>query len=210
MHTEPLALLPDSQIKNRSAQEIWMKREVDRLLDWYLEGADLGRIAARLSRNRKAVVRKLQEYIYNERDRVINYDPRCRQSRRGRRITPNEKQIIAECRKKGVEWKHIARVLMREVKEISLETDVQKAKARTLTCVAPSLDFVLACRYAFHIYKEALISDETYDDLKQEEIEYGGAAGAFAGDPHDCPTRIKTLTIYLSERKKDEGKKYLK
>ena len=57
---EQFGLFSDEQLNNSAAQQVWKKREVDRLLELYLAGADLGRIGASLHRNRKAIVRKLQ------------------------------------------------------------------------------------------------------------------------------------------------------
>lgn len=193
-------LLRDEALVNAAAKEVWKRREVDRLLEMYLEGADLGRIAFKLQRNRKAIVRKVQEYIYNERNRVTNYQPRQRTSRKGRRLTQNEKQIIRECRKKGVPYERIAAVLCRPTNEIKTETPVEKAKAQSDTPFAPTLDLVLAHRYIYHIYHTPVISDEAYDALKAEEEEFGTKPQALANEPRKCPHYIKTLAVYLCEK----------
>lgn len=199
---QQFGLFPEAELTNAAAKDIWKKSEVDRLLDFYLSGADLGRIAASLLRNRKAIVRKLQEYIYNERERVTNYEPRQRTSRAGKRLTQNERQIIAECRKKKVPDLHIAKVLSRPVTDLSTEVPVEKVKAKNTTPFAASLDLILAHRYIYHIWEKPIISDATYDALKKEEEEYGPQTNQFREDPRHCPTYIKTLALYLVERRK--------
>lgn len=195
-------LFSESEFTNAAAKDVWKRSEVDRLLDFYLSGADLGRIAASLQRNRKAIVRKLQEYIYNERERVTNYQPRQRTSRAGKRLTQNELQILAECRKKKVPDEKIAAVLSRPIADIWTQGPLEKVKAKSAAPFAASLDLILAYRYAYHIYNKKLISDETYDALKAEEEEYGPQTGALANEPRHCPTYIKTLALYLVERRK--------
>jgi len=199
---EQFGLFSDDQLTNAAAKEVWKRREVDRLLDFYLSGADLGRIAASLQRNRKAIVRKLQEYIYNERERVTNYQPRQRTSRAGKRLTQNERQIISECRKKKVPDRCIAAVLSRPESDLSIDTPMKKVEAKNAAPFAASLDLVLAYRYIYHVYKKQIISDVTYDALKAEEEEYGAQNGALANEPRHCPTYIKTLALYLVERRK--------
>lgn len=195
-------LLPEEDLQNSSAKTVWKKREVDRLLDFYFSGADLGRIAASLQRNRKAVVRKLQEYIYNERERVRNYRPRQRTTRTGKRISPNEDQLIKECRKKGVCDKQIAAVLARKVEELppSGAAVMEKVKVKSMAPFAATLELVLAHRYIFHNYRKKVISNATYDALKAEEEEYGPQNGVLANTPGHCPSYIKTLALYLIQR----------
>lgn len=197
---EQFGLFAEADLQNAAAKEVWKKREVDRLLDFYLSGADLGRIAASLQRNRKAVVRKVQEYIYNERERVTNYIPRQRTSRAGKRLTQNERQILTECRKRKVSDTQIAAVLARPLKDLATEAPLEKLKTKSATPFAPTLDLILAYRYIFHIYKKRIISDETYDSLKAEEQEYGPKTFALANEPRKCPTYIKSLAVYLTER----------
>ena len=202
---EQFGLFSDEQLNNSAAQQVWKKREVDRLLELYLAGADLGRIGASLHRNRKAIVRKLQEYIYNERDRVTNDAPRERTSRTGKRLTENERQIIKECRKKKVPDEKIAILLCRNIADLEVEeTPMAKAHAKSKTPFTNTLNLILAHRYIYHIYKTPVIKNSTYDALKAEEIEFGPQTTEWSDDPRHVPTHIKTLAIYLCEQHKWE------
>lgn len=196
-------LLAEESLRNAAANEIWKRREVDELLDLYFSGTDPGRIAVTLKRNRKAIIRKLQEYIYNERNRAQDYKPRLRQSRKGKRLTQNEMQVIAECRKKGVAWEQIALVIQRDVDEICMgEADTAKAESRQLRQVAPGVDLLLAYRFLYYVKHAKAIPDKAYDDLKQEEVEYGCGGKTlreFAGmkRAEDYPPHIRALARYL-------------
>ena len=197
-------LLAEEGLRNPAANEVWKRSEVDTLLDLYFSGTDPGRIAVMLKRNRKAIIRKLQEYIYNERNRASDYRPRQRQSRKGKRITWNEQQVIAECRKKGVSWSQIALVLQRGVDEIRNDEGVETAKAlhRELKRAAVSLDMLLAYHYLYHVKKLTILSNKAYDDLKAEEIEYGCGSlllGAFKVEDRvgGYPRHIRALAAYL-------------
>jgi hypothetical protein len=105
---------------------------------------------------------------------------------------------------KKVAVDQIAKLLQRDVKEISGGASDEVGKARTFEEVAPRLDLIWAHRYIYFVYKTSLISDEAYDDMVKEEIEFGGGEKAFVtiklrqGWP-DC---IKSLALYLVERMK--------
>lgn len=202
-----MGLLPDEQTKNKAAQDIWKKKEVDRLLEMYLTGMDLGRIAFKLERNRKAIIRKIQEYIYNERDRVTNYTPRRRTSRAGQRMTPNELQMVEQLTKKRVPIEKIAVLLQRKVEELTGGKKLEEApKISEMKAVAPTLHLIWAHRYIYFVWKKPLLSDESYNDLVKEEIEYGGGERAFeAIKAHQgWPDYIKSLALYLVDRPKRE------
>jgi len=199
------ALLGDKDTRNAAANEVWDRREVDTMLDMYLGGADPGRIAVTLKRNRKAVIRKLQEYIYNERDRAANYQPRQRESRKGKHLTKNEIQLIQECRKKNVSWKQISLILQRDADEISGQSQEEVARTRSFREIAPTLDLIWANRYIYFVYKHPLISDKAYDTLVQEECEFAGSKGFEAIKSHSgWPSHIRSLALYLIERVKYE------
>lgn len=206
-------LFPEKEIANTAANEVWKRREVDKLLDCYLTGMDLGRLAATLSRNRKAVVRKLQEYIYNERDRVLNYQPRLRASRAGKRLTYNERQIIKECRARDVPDECIARVLARTAEELGKDAEQKKVACQqqliqeastqvqgSKNGLPATLDLIWAHRYLYFELKRPVIADSTYDDLVHTEIEFGGGRAAFERIKAEkvCPDRIRCLALYLS------------
>jgi len=187
-------LLPEDSVRNKQAEEIWTKKEVDRLLDMFFEGADIVRIAAKLGRNPYAIKKKLDEYVYNERNRIVNYQPRQRISRKGKRLTGPERKLIRSCLKQGIDLEHAARVLMRDLSEISTKDQEQVVRNKQ---IAPTLDLVMAYRYIYHNYKFKLVSNKTYNDMKAEEEEYGGGSKVLSSPE---PPYIKTLALYLTEK----------
>lgn len=203
-------LFPDSAFKNEAADQPWMKSETDRMLDLYLDGAHPKNIAVQLRRNPKAVERRLEMLIGNERDKAATYEPRRRVSRAGKRFTENETLLIAAHKRKGVAVQATAKVLGRPVSDLAGE-DKGKALVKQTRVFVPSLDLIMALRYAFHVYPEKprLVTDKGYDDLVAEEVEFGGGAAAIermrAEDVKRSPRRIKTLAVYLCELKEDKG-----
>lgn len=200
-----LGLLDESTLRNAAANDVWKRKEVDLLLELYLVGTEMVRIAATLQRNRKAIVRKLQEYIYNERDRVTNYQPIHRTSRTGKRITPNEQQIIKECRKKRVPWEKIALLLCRKVTDIDADNRkvIEPHLIASMKQAATGVDLVLAYRYLYYVHARPIVSDYAYDQIEKEEIEYGGGKGVldkFVGSDRaeDYPPHIRALALYLA------------
>jgi len=201
---EQLGLFPDKEVRNKEADEPWKKSETDRMLDQYLAGAQPNRIAQMLGRNPKAIKRRLEQFAYNERDRAVKYKPFRRVSRKGQRLTENEKEWIRTFKERGISPKVLAKVLARDVSEINPDTK-SPARINDGKQVAPTLDLVLAYRYAYHIYKIRIISDKEYDTLKEEEIEYGAGLKALGTSRGDIPQYIKSLALYLVKKysKKD-------
>ncbi len=199
--------LPEQQVKNKSADEPWKKSETDRMLDLYFNGGTPVHIAQQLGRNPKAIKRRIEQFRCNERDWATRYEPRQRISRRGKRITENETIILQAHSERKVPIADTARLLARSVQELTLEGKVGVAEVKKLTCLAPTLDLIWAYRYIHFVYKEQVISDVAYDQLVQEEIEYGGGAPAFAKikNHQGWPEHIKSLALYLFDRAKQEG-----
>jgi len=185
-------LLPEESVRNPQAEEPWKRREGDRMLDMHFEGVDIVRLAAKIGRNPYAIKKKLDEYVYNERNRIVDYQPKQRISRKGKRLTDAERKLIRSCIKQGIDLEHAARVLMRDLSEISTKDQEQVVKNKE---VAASLDLVLAYRYIYHQYKFKLISNKAYDNMKAEEMEYGG--GVLALSTKECPDYVKSLALYL-------------
>jgi len=198
-------LIPDDQIpRTEHANEVWSQEQDDALLNDYLSGGSPGALAAKHKRKPKAITRRIDYYRDNERDWVVNYKPGpTRQSRKGKRLTSNEKLIIAGHRAKKIAPYLTARVLAREVSEIE-DHDGQVREVKNLAALAPKLDLIWAYRYIYLIYKLSLISDKTYDDLVEEEIEYGGGTLAFEGikKHQGWPIHIRSLAGYLTEKQK--------
>jgi hypothetical protein len=197
-------------LKNEAADEPWRKTETDKMLDLYFAGSHPREIALKLQRNPKAINRRIEQFRNNERDRAVLYTPVCRTSRKGVRWTESERLILAAHAGK-VPAEATAKVLAREVTEIK-PAERKTGEIKALNVVAPSIDLIMALRYIFHCYpdQKPVVSDKDYDDLVKEEIEFGGASPFLKklGDPKDSPSRIKTLALYLCQRRDDEkGKK---
>lgn len=197
-----MSLLPGVGF-NQESDKVWKKKEVDRMLELYLHGADPKHIATQLHRTRKAVQRKLQEYIYNERDRVVNYTPRLRTSRKGQRFTANEKQIIQCCRDRGVSDQKIAILLARSPSEIEAPRPSDEAhKWYEFKKAATGVDLVLAYRYLYYTKGISIMPDSEYDALEKEEKEFGGGSKLLdsvgSDNPEDYPPHIRALALYLA------------
>ncbi len=193
-----LNFLPDEEVKNKSIDVPWKKSETDKMLDLYFGGHHPNRIAQCLGRNPKAVKRRLEQFVYNEDGRAERYEQRQRHSRKGKRITENERLMIDAHRERKIPIEVTAGILAREISEIHFDGTSQDR-------VGPSsLDLVLAHRYIHFVYKTPVISNNTYDNLKAEEIEYGKGGKELRGDPKDCPRYIKTLALFLVERYGDK------
>ncbi len=197
------SLLPEDRIpRTEHADEVWTQEQDDALLDdFFAAGGSPETLAIKHKRKPKAIVRRIDYYRDNERDWVLKYKPGHRISRKGKRITANDKVIIEAHRKKKIPVYLTARVLARDVSEIDGHEE-QLREDKNLAALAPKLDRIWAYRYIFLIYKRSLISDTTYNDLVEEEIEYGGGTQAFAEIKHHLgwPEHIKSLALYLVQK----------
>lgn len=208
------SLFPEEQLTNKAADQPWMKSETDKMLDLYFGGAHPARIAVLLKRNAKAVTRRIEEFTYNERDRVLRYEPRQRISRKGKRITENEQLIVKAHSERNIAPKETAKVLQRDVSEI---TDNTKEKAdaiqiRQRICQGIGVDLLLAYRYQYYVAKNPIVSDKTYDDLKAEEMEFGTGAQILSQPASDrvidYAPEIRSLAYYLWIRLPDRSPRY--
>lgn len=199
-------LFQEDLFKNENNDKPWMKSDTDRMLDLYFSGNTPDRIAYLMKRNTKAINRQLETFTYNESGRADRYEMLERDSRRGKRLTENEKVFIAAHTKRGVDLESTARVLCRRVEEIRgesiapsrIETQI---KTGTMKQVAPTLDQLMAHRYLYWSAKKPIISNRDYDDLKEEEIEYGCGRVELdkpASDKAcDYPPHIRSLAYYM-------------
>lgn len=198
----------EEQVKNVQADEPWKKSERDWVLDTYLaagEGATPKQMAQKLGRNPKALVRLVQQFCYNEQDRVIHYEPFRRLSRKGKKFTQNELSLWRALADKQVPPAAIAKVLQRDVNELTHQKESTIAQQKSATPFAPTLDLIWAFRCA-HALGTPLISDDTYDDLVKEEIEFGGGGPRFARLKAfvGWPPHVRALVAYLTEKQKFE------
>jgi len=201
-------LFQDNDLTNAEAEQPWKKSETDRMLDLYFVGSHPKEIAYKLQRNPKAVKRRVEQFVANERDRAVLYTPVARVSRKGHRWTENERLLLRSHVERKIPADVTARVLQRDIQEIAPKMPEDKIAVKECKILAPSMDLLLAARYSYLVYKKPVMADEEYDDLKAEEIEYGGAKHLVRHlvDPKDSPRRIKTLALYLVERKEDREK----
>jgi len=211
-------LLPDEVVNVREADQPWTRKLTDRLLDKHFAGTPPGRIAQDLDRTPKAVRRQLEMFTRDEQDRASKYEPLDREDRKGRRFTENDNLIILAYRKLGLPVSVAAKVLQRDTDELRTQSralykklDVQKEVVKAKSTVrsstmqlAPQLDFIWALRYIYFVYKASHVSDEVYDAIVQEEIEYGGGESAFEQIKHHTgwPIYIRSLAGYLVDKKK--------
>ena len=195
----------DEAVGNKAADEPWKRSETDKMLDSYFHGAHPVRIAQELGRNPKAVKRRLEQFTYNERGWVERYEPIRRLSRKGKKLSENEQVLIQAHIERDVPRQDTARLLARPLEELTgaVQAETVRVKSKTHS-FAPTLDVIWALRYAFFAYDEAIVSDEAYDHLVHEEIEYGGGAKGFAAikTSSHTPQRIKSLAMYLVEKEK--------
>lgn len=206
-------LFPEDKIRNPIADEPWKKSETDKMLDLYLAGCPPTRIAQVLGRNPKAVKRRLEQFGNNERDYAIRYEPFRRISRKGKRMTQNELSWLHYYRERQIPLRYLAKVLQREVREFGLDQEDLSHKV-DMKRVATGVDLVLAYRYLYYVQGISILSDQAYDDIEKEEMEFG-AGGEILKEKvgsdrvEDYPPHIRALGLYLAFKygRKDEGNK---
>ncbi len=186
----------------------WTKRERDRVLDLYLTDVSIDRIARKLGKDRRTVLRLIKAYRFNRKDRAVKYRPQLRVFRRGAALSDNEQKLIRTHVKLGISTEVTARLMGRIPGEILAHAVVAHQRIRVkiefnkFKTLAPSLDQLLALHYLYHCAKCPLISDTEYDIAKEEEIEYGcgkeviETASKFTG-VGDYPPHIRSLAYYL-------------
>jgi len=201
----------DDEVKNRHADDDWNQKDLDWFFDTYLAagpGATPNQMAQKLGRNPKALKRLKEQFTNNERDRVGQYVPGQRISRKGKKFTQNEITIWKAHVAKGVPAKETARLFCRDVQELSGKARDEVSAAKARTPFAPTLDMIWACRYIYFVWKKPILSDEAYDDLVKEEVDYGGGATAFMKikNHRGWPKHIISLALYLAEKVEGETK----
>lgn len=197
------SLFGDEAFKNEKAEEPWKRSETDTFLDLHLAGTHPREIAYKLQRNTKAIKRRIEMFTNNERDRAIRYEPRQRVSRQGQRMTENEKLIIKAHKERGVPIEATARLVQRKEDEINPDWKRQ-VQVKESAVFAPTLDLLLACRYAKLKWQKRLLNDDTIARLAHEEREYGGNAKLLDMMPESMPERISFLAVYLKAKIEDD------
>jgi hypothetical protein len=196
-------LFPDDEFKNEKAEAPWTKGETDQMLELYFAGCPPGRIAVALKRNPKAIRRRLEQFTYNERDRAVLYTPTNRRSsRKGKRITENEKLIIREHWEREVPIEATAKVLQRDPNEIRRDHNSESQhQADSEATPGANVDLILAYRYCYYVKGVSIVTDQAYDLLEKEAIEFGGGYAELtkpgSDKADDYPPHIRALGMYL-------------
>lgn len=200
--------------KNERTEDPWTRKEDDKVLDLYLAGAHPKNIALTVKRNPKAINRRIEQFRNNERDRALRYEPGVRVSRKGKRFTENETMMIKAWAEAGIPTEKQARILARDEDELTGGPKAKEMpKQKALKVLIPAEDLIWAHRYLYFVYETPVISDETYDAMVQEEIEYGTFGPQFekikaAGDKAQPPEDIRCLALYLALKKEPRGTRF--
>ena len=176
--------MPSEQFSPKDEGRPWKRSDTDRMLDLLLAGMHPKRVATKMNRSVKAINRQIERFSANTNGRCETYEPVRRMSRKNQRWSQNDAELTRRMRKAGVEEADIAKVLARSVKE--MEGTEGKAFHTDAQQVATTSDLVEAYQYLFHVSHHPVVSDKTYDALKEEEIEYG-----VMGEHADKPPRTK-------------------
>lgn len=186
----------------------WTKRDRDKALDLYFAGTDPRRIGCDFKGDPKAFLRILNRLRKNakkeghedEPGRAERYKPVQRVSRKGKKFTPQEKAFIQFQAGMKLDPAVTAKILCRDVSEIDGSSIRKKITAAELRDI-PNLDLIWALRYAYFAWKEPIVSDDVYDDMVEEEIEFAGEKKFTQVKLHSgWPDPIKSLAMYLADK----------
>lgn len=193
-------LFDEAAIKHAENGSEWDRQADDKLLSLYFAGTPPDRIAVMMKRNPKAILRRLEMFKYNERNLADNYRAYRRPSRHGHRLTALDEEFITAHKDRGVDPQVTAGILARNVWSWYKDTKSEVFNSR-LKELAPTADLCLAHRYLYWCVKQPIISNEAYDTLKKEELEFGNAESVLlqpASDKNtDYPPHIRSLANYM-------------
>lgn len=180
--------------------EPWKKRETARLLDLFLADVHSSDIAKSLGRDVEEVKQRIRKFANDENGRATNYEPVGRASRKGKKLSKNESRLIMHYSEKKMSFEVLAKVLCRQLKEISPDHKGLTEAAETKR-ICTTLELLFAYQYCFFCCHKPVVSDEVYDTMKAEEIEYGGNAEFFSKPGPmtvvEYPLHIRYLGMYL-------------
>lgn len=192
----------------KSSTEIWTKKERDKALDLYFAGKKGTEIGLQFKDDSEAFLRILNRLRKNskkeghedEPGRAERYKPVQRVSRKGKKLTPNEEHFIRCHQELKLDPAVTAKILCRDVSEIDGSSIKKKITANELRNV-PTIDIIWALRYAYFGWKEPIVSDDVYDDMVKEEIEYASEKSFARVKMHaGWPDPIKSLAMYLADK----------
>jgi len=178
----------------------WKRSEVDRLLELHLAGATVPSIARALERDAMDV-KKIVHRLARSKDRIEAYEPFRRHSRIGKPFSENEVALLQAWKKLGVNPKAMAKFLGRKVKELGLDAE-ELTQMNNLRRIGTGVDICLAYRYLYYCQGITVIPDRLYDELEEEEKEFGAQGQLLntpgSDNPEDYPPHIRGLAIYLA------------
>jgi len=195
--------LLDQQFMGADCDAPWKRSEVDRMLDLFFSGIRLGRLAYKMRRTKESVRTYIKELAYNKNGKAEQYQPRCRVSRKGKHFSKNEVKFWQIFRENKTPIAALARLLQRDESEFAVsEKRIKNPTTDLLRQLLPTMDIIWAYRYIHFRYKKHIITDEQYDTLVAEEIEYGGGSTAFerVKAHNGWPVYIRSLALYLCEK----------
>lgn len=202
----------EDQVRKQNADRPWKRSEADRLIELYLGETPPKRIAKVLERDFSAIKQRLNKITNNEHDYVVNYEPFRRYSRKGKRLTANEHALVQTWTERKIKSVHQARFLQRDVGELPIP-QADREKLIDMKRVGVGVDLVLAYRYLYYVQGISMLSDQAYDALEKEEMEFGAYGSLLKQNvgsdrSEDYSPHIRALAIYLAfkyaQREKDE------
>jgi len=175
----------------------WTGKDTDRFLDMVLAGRTVTQVAYYFSREPEEIKAIYREIFY-----VTDYEPSSpRIARSGKPMLALETKLIAKWKSLKKPMAALARILQRDLDELGhdLKGEVQIGRMRE---VAPGTDLLLAHHYLIHQSKIRLVSDQAFESMKKEEIEFGGGADLLRmfetfTKVGDYPEHIRALAMYL-------------
>lgn len=176
----------------------WTPKETDLFMDAVLDGKTPEEIAEEFRRTVPEIGAQFNAAFYPP----IPYHPYGRRkARTGMKMTAIELKIIKKHHDNGIPVAHTARMLQRKPGEIAPDY-YGKITFNQMRCLAPVSDQLVAHHYLHHISKTPIISDQAYDEMKEEEIEFGGG-GPFLKEIAKArtvacyPPHIRSLAFYM-------------
>lgn len=158
-------------------------------------------IGLKLQRSVIDVESRLKLYLTNKNGIAERYIPKRRSSRKGMRLTDNERDIVRSYREAGQPLKIAAHLMMRPPRELGLDHR-DRETVDQMRQVGVGVDLVLAYRFLYYVHGISILSDTAYDNLEKEELEFGAHSEVLkvpgSDRLEDYPPHIRALAIYLA------------
>jgi len=187
--------------------EAWSKKDRDKAFDQYFAGTDPKQIGRDFQGDPKAFLRILNRLRKNSKKEGVDYGRAelyqvyQRVSRKGKKLTSNEENFIRWHQEFKIDPAITANILCRDVSEIDGSPIKRKITANELRNI-PNLDIIWALRYAYFAWKnDPIVSDDVYDEMVEEEIEFAGERKFARMKLHvGWPEHIKSFAMYLADK----------